>query len=73
MLADCCEAAVRSINSADKAKVEEMVHKVIASKYSDKDGLLMNAPLTLAQITIVERSFLKTFLGLLHERIEYPE
>ena len=50
-----------------------MVHKVIASKYSDKDGLLMNAPLTLAQITIVERSFLKTFLGLLHERIEYPE
>ena len=73
MLADCCEAAVRSINSADKAKVEEMVHKVIASKYSDKDGLLMNAPLTLAKITIVERSFLKTFLGLLHERIEYPE
>ena len=73
LLADCCEAAVRSINSPDRAAVEAMVKKVIASKYSDRDGMLMNAPITLAQIAAIEKSFLKTFVGLMHERIEYPE
>lgn len=47
--------------------------KVISSKYADRDDMLMNSPLTLSEITIIEKSFLKTFYGLMHERVEYPD
>lgn len=73
MLADCCEAAVRSLGSTDREAVEELVKKVISSKYADRDDMLMNSPLTLSEITIIEKSFLKTFYGLMHERVEYPD
>ncbi|MBQ3552757.1 MAG: HDIG domain-containing protein [Clostridia bacterium] len=73
MLADCCEAAVRSLKTTDKSEIEAMVHKVISSKYQDKDSMLMNSPLTLQQISAIERAFLKTFNGILHDRVKYPE
>ncbi len=70
MLADSCEAAVRSIQEPTRDAVEEMVHKVIKGKLDD--GQLGLCDLTLQQITQIENSFLRTFNGLLHERIEYP-
>ena len=37
------------------------------------ENLLSNAPLTFHELTEIERSFLRTFSGIMHDRIEYPE
>ena len=50
-----------------------MVHKVIYGKMTDSDNMMTNAPLTLAEFTEIEKSFLKTFSGIMHDRIEYPD
>lgn len=71
MLADSSEAAVRSLGDTTRESMEEMVHKVIRGKMDD--GQLNAAPITLQELAKIERSFLKTLFGLLHERIEYPE
>lgn len=74
LLADCCEAAVRSLGECTKEAREEMVHKVIWSKLTDNaENLLSNAPLTFQEISEIEKSFLRTFGGIMHDRIEYPE
>ena len=73
MLADSCEAAVRSLGETKREAVEEMVHKVIYGKMTDSDNMMTNAPLTLAEFTEIEKSFLKTFSGIMHDRIEYPD
>ncbi|MCI5914661.1 MAG: HDIG domain-containing protein [Christensenella sp.] len=73
MLADSCEAAVRSLGDTSRDKAEEMVHKVIYGKMTDSDNMMTNAPLTLAEFTEIEKSFLKTFGGIMHDRIEYPD
>lgn len=71
LLADSCEAAVRSIDSPSRETVEETVEKIIKGKMDD--GQLSAAPLTLRELYFIQQSFLRTFNGLLHERIAYPE
>ena len=74
MLADCCEAAVRSLGECTKEAREEMVHKVIWSKLTEgAENLLSGAPLTFHELCEIEKSFLRTFSGIMHDRIEYPE
>lgn len=71
MLADSCEAAVRSLGDAvTREEVADMVHKIIKGKLDD--GQLAQCPLTFAELTRIEKSFNTTFNGLLHERIRYP-
>ncbi|MCE5234423.1 MAG: HDIG domain-containing metalloprotein [Clostridiaceae bacterium] len=73
MLADSCEAAVRSLgNDCTREQREEMVHRLLWSKLGDPDNLLTNAPVTLSDLSAIEASFLKTFNGILHDRVEYP-
>lgn len=73
MLADCCEAAVRSLGDCTKEERDAMVHKIVWSKLLGDDNLLSEAPLTVSDISDIERSFIRTFGGLMHDRIEYPE
>lgn len=70
-LADSCEAAVRSLQDPTQEDVREMVQKIVRGKMDD--GQLALAPLTLAQIAMIEESFVRTLCGINHERIEYPE
>ena len=70
MLADSCEAAVRSLPDPTREDVANMVHKVVQGKLDD--GQLLQCPLTLAEINRIEKSFCATFVGILHERIRYP-
>ncbi len=72
MMADGCEAAVRSLGDTNSAAVEQMVHKIIWGKLNENENMMSNAPLTIAEISEIEKSFLKTFAGLMHDRIEYP-
>ena len=71
MVADSCEAAVRSLGEPTKEQIGEMIHKVIQGKIDD--GQFIQCPLTMGEINKIEKSFLVTFGGLLHERIRYPD
>lgn len=71
MLADSVEAAVRSINSPTKEKIETMVNNIVKDKLDS--GQLDNSELTLSDIKKIKRCFLKALSGIYHERIEYPK
>ena len=73
LLADCCEAAVRSMTNPNMKDVQTMVSNVITHKWDKKGSMLWDSPLTFVDIKKVERSFLNTFSALYHERIEYPD
>lgn len=70
MLADSCEAAVRSLSEPTREDVSEMVRRIVQGKMDD--GQLRQSPLTLEEINKIEKSFLVTLTGLMHERIRYP-
>ena len=70
MLADSCEAAVRSLSEPTREEVAEMVRRIVQGKMDD--GQLRQSPLTLEEINKIEKSFLVTLTGLMHERIRYP-
>ena len=70
MLADCVEAAVRSINEPTNGKIEEMVNSIIKERLND--GQFDNCDLTLKDLNKIRKSFLKVLSGIYHERIEYP-
>lgn len=70
MMADCVEASVRSISNPTKGKIEEMVNNIIRDRLNE--GQLDNCDLTLKDIDIIRKSFLKTLNGIYHQRIEYP-
>jgi putative nucleotidyltransferase with HDIG domain len=71
MLADSVEAAVRSLPEYTREAAAEMTARVIHGKLEDNQ--LTNAPITFEELTIIERSFLKTLQSLRHDRVEYPE
>ena len=70
MLADSCEAAVRSMSEPTREDVADMVHRIVQGKMDDVQ--LKQSPLTLNEINTIEKSFLVTLTGLMHERIRYP-
>jgi len=70
MLADSCEAAVRSMSEPTREDVADMVHRIVQGKMDE--GQLKQSPLTLSEINMIEKSFLVTLTGLMHERIRYP-
>ncbi len=70
MMADTCEAAVRSVHPHDAAELEKLIRKLIAAKISS--GQLNNAPLTLREIETVTCSFIDTLQGVFHPRVRYP-
>ena len=71
MIADSVEAAVRSISSPTKETIEELIEKIIQGKL--KDGQLDECNITLKDLDIIKKTFLKVILSIFHERIEYPD
>ncbi|HSM60710.1 MAG TPA: HDIG domain-containing protein, partial [Longimicrobiales bacterium] len=70
LLADACESATRALQDPTPERVRELIHNIVGSKVDA--GQLSDAPLTLAEITIIEDQFAKILSGVLHRRIEYP-
>ena len=58
MLADGVEASVRSITDPTKGKIEEMVNNIINDKLNNRQ--LVDCDLTLKDVEIIRKSFLKT-------------
>jgi len=71
MLADCVEAAVRSMGKLSKGKIEGMVRKIIKDRLDE--GQLDECDLTLKDLDKIARVFSKVLSGIFHTRIEYPD
>lgn len=69
MLADCCEAAVRSIPEPTPEKIMEMVVKLVRVRVSS--GQLSDCALSLHEINIVENVLINRLVSMYHKRIQY--
>lgn len=73
MLADTAEAAVRSMISSSKSMsdVEAFLKVLIKDKLDD--GQLDGSKLTISDLEIIRKAFMKVFRGMYHERVKYPD
>ena len=71
MLADSCEAVVRSSRDRDEQRIERLVDGVIAERLAERQ--LDDSEMTLRDLRLIGESFKVTLRGVYHPRIEYPE
>lgn len=71
MIADSCEAAVRSNPEKNFQKITDTVIRIINTKLAD--GQLSECNMTLKDLKKIETSLIKTLSGIYHARIEYPD
>ncbi|NQU05372.1 MAG: HDIG domain-containing protein [Calditrichaeota bacterium] len=71
MLADAVEAATRSMDDHSQQLIEETVDKLVNLRLSDGD--LDECPLSMREIGIIKKTFVKELLGIYHQRVKYPE
>ncbi len=71
MLADTCEAAIKSLNTKDIELTESKIRQLVKGKI-DSDQLIESG-LSLEDIEKIIRAFLNVYSGMYHERIKYPE
>lgn len=69
MLADCVEAATRTIKNPTHQKYEKFISNIITDKISYKQ--LDNSQLTLTDLDNIKQSFIHQLMGRDHHRIEY--
>ena len=70
MLADCVEAAVRSMDDPNRDQVKEMIDKLIRARFND--GQMDESPLNRRDMNSLAKAFLGVYDGVLHERVKYP-
>lgn len=71
MLADCVEAASRTLVNPTPDRIQGMVQKIINNIFID--GQLDECELTLKNLHEIARSFNRILTGIFHHRIDYPE
>jgi hypothetical protein len=71
MLADGCEAYVRSQAPDDDEELRSLIREMVKSRVDS--GQLDNTELTLKDLKTVVDSFTATLKGTYHARMEYPE
>jgi putative nucleotidyltransferase with HDIG domain len=70
MLADSCEAAVRSLKEPTAPRIRATVSKIFAARMND--GELDNSGLTLNDIAAIREKFIQFLTGIFHPRVQYP-
>ena len=70
-IADCVEAAVRSLHNPTIEQIESMIHKIIKSRLDDNQ--FNECDLTLKELDKIAQTLKETVVGIFHSRIEYPE
>ena len=70
MLADSCEAAVRSLRDPTAPKIRAIVQKIIEMRTAD--GELDESGLTLNDIAMIREKFIQLLTSVFHPRIAYP-
>ena len=71
MLADGCEAAVRSARPNSAEELAEIVDRIVAARVDD--GQLNESGLTLRDLEVIRRIFTSSLKGVYHPRIQYPQ
>jgi len=71
MLADSCEAALRSLKDATSEEALSMVKKIIRARWKDKQ--LCDSDLSRADLEIVATVFVQIWQQFHHKRIPYPQ
>jgi putative nucleotidyltransferase with HDIG domain len=69
-IADCVEAAVRSLRNPTMEQIDSMVEKIIKQRL--EDGQFNECDLTLKELNTINKALCETLLGIFHSRIEYP-
>ena len=71
MLADTCEAAIKSTGIKNLTEAQDLFRKLIKQKIEQDQ--LVNSKLSFTDLEIIIRSFLQVYAGVFHERIRYPD
>jgi len=71
MLADGCEAALRSLPpDTSEAEARAMVRRIVDARW--QDGQLSDSGLSLAELELLVRAFVRVWRRMRHRRIPYP-
>ena len=71
MIADSCEAAVRSRGVHDVEEAETLFRSIIKSKIEEDQ--LVNSGLSFSDLEAIIGAFIQVYAGFFHERVKYPE
>jgi len=71
MLADSCEATVRSAQDRSGDRIREIVEEVIRERIDE--GEFDECDISLRDLRVVAESFVQTLNAVYHPRVEYPE
>ncbi len=71
LLGDAVEAALRVLDEPTPETIADAIAHLVESRV--EGGQLREAPLTLAQVEIVKREFVRAYTAMFHSRVEYPE
>jgi len=70
MMADCVEAASRSLTDHSQASITDLVNKIIDGQIAD--GLHSQSTLTFRDIPKIKEAFIKRLSTIYHSRVAYP-
>lgn len=70
MLADSVEAATKALKDKSMDSIAERIDSVVDGKLAD--GQLENCPLTMKDLEVIKRQFMKSIEAYYHKRDEYP-
>jgi putative nucleotidyltransferase with HDIG domain len=71
MLADVTEAAVRTLDRPNAAKIEKFIQELFSAKV--EHGQLALSELTFRDLETIKKAFVRVLAGYYHSRIEYPK
>jgi putative nucleotidyltransferase with HDIG domain len=71
MLADSCEARIRSQRPSSTEEIDRLIHETIKAKLDE--GQLDESDLTLRDLDEIREAFLSVLQGVFHPRVKYPE
>ena len=70
MMADTVEAATRTLKERTRENMTQMIRKLVRDKFDS--GELNESPITFRELNEISDAFVRTLMGIYHERIEYP-
>jgi membrane-associated HD superfamily phosphohydrolase len=70
MVADAVESASRAMVDPTASRIEGLVHEIVMKRLLDNQ--FDDADLTFKELSAIEKSLVKTLLGIYHGRLAYP-
>lgn len=71
MMADCVEAASRSLKDYSPESITNLVSKIIDGQIAE--GLHSNSPLRMCDVNVIKETFIQRLQTIYHTRIAYPD